>query len=70
MTIPILSISHSRYREGEGVDPIYVKKMDVLQEEERTTLYIDFRHIGQYDQELAEAIELEYYRYDLDIIRE
>ena len=30
----------------------------------KTTLYVNFEHINDYDNELAEAIQLEYYRFD------
>lgn len=30
----------------------------------KTTLYVDFQHLKEVDYELAEAIQLEYYRFE------
>ena len=31
--------------------------------EDRTTIYVDFRHLNEYNRELADLIQLEHYRY-------
>lgn len=41
----------------------YLALIQQLREEDKTTLYIDFQDIIAFDPELAEAIELQAYRF-------
>jgi DNA replicative helicase MCM subunit Mcm2 (Cdc46/Mcm family) len=43
--------------------PEYMKKIEEMMANDTTTLYCDFNHLLLYDQTLAEAIELNFYRY-------
>ena len=40
----------------------YLVKIDRMKENDTSTLEVDFRHIVSFDQDLAEAIELQFYR--------
>lgn len=41
----------------------YLVKIDHMKENDTSTLEVDFRHVVSFDQDLAEAIELQFYRY-------
>ena len=41
----------------------YISQMATMMQNNKSTIYVNFQHIMQVDHELAEAIELEYYRY-------
>lgn len=47
---------------GPRVRP-YVEQLLTLKERGRSTVYVDFEHLLNHDDELAEIIEEEYYRY-------
>jgi hypothetical protein len=40
----------------------YMELIDEMRQQDKTTLYVNFQHLIQFDQELAEVIEIEYYR--------
>ena len=42
----------------------YLVKIDHMKENDTSTLEVDFRHVVSFDQDLAEAIELQFYRLD------
>jgi DNA replicative helicase MCM subunit Mcm2 (Cdc46/Mcm family) len=42
----------------------YMSQMATMMQNNKSTIYVNFQHIMQVDHELAEAIELEYYRYE------
>lgn len=53
--------------EDENVDEtthslVYYRQLEELRQNERTTLYVDYMHIVQFDETLANAIESNYYR--------
>jgi len=41
---------------------VYYRQLEELRQNERTTLYVDYMHIVQFDETLASAIESNYYR--------
>jgi hypothetical protein len=41
---------------------VYYKQLEELRQNERTTLYVDYMHIIQFDETRANAIESNYYR--------
>ncbi len=41
----------------------YVQRSEDIVRSQKNTLLVDFRHILEYDQTLAEAIEVRYFRY-------
>ncbi|EME31386.1 minichromosome maintenance family (MCM) [Galdieria sulphuraria] len=43
---------------------VYYRQLEELRQNERTTLYIDYMHIIQFDETLANAIESNYYRFE------
>lgn len=43
---------------------VYVIQADKMAEEDTTTMYLDFAHLISFDTELAEVIELEYFRFE------
>ena len=44
-------------------ESIYVEQLFAMRDYGRTTLYVDFRHILDYDEVLARAISEQYYRF-------
>jgi DNA replication licensing factor MCM6 len=42
----------------------YVAQLAAMAAENKTTLFVNFQHVVEKDAELAEAIELEYYRFE------
>lgn len=43
---------------------LYEEQIVAMIRNDRTTVYVDFAHINDFDRELAEAIQLEYYRFE------
>ncbi|KAK4522309.1 hypothetical protein GAYE_HPESCF16G0189 [Galdieria yellowstonensis] len=43
---------------------VYYRQLEELRQNERTTLYVDYMHIVQFDETLASAIESNYYRFE------
>ncbi|GJQ10215.1 hypothetical protein GpartN1_g2006.t1 [Galdieria partita] len=43
---------------------VYYRQLEELRQNERTTLYVDYMHIIQFDETLANAIESNYYRFE------
>lgn len=41
----------------------YVEQLDMMRQNDRTTLYVDFAHIELVNQTLGEAIQTQYFRY-------
>eukprot|EP00126_Sphaerothecum_destruens_P004360 Sdes_comp18139_c0_seq1m7613 len=48
--------------EDHEIAKIYVKQFEVLENNERMTLYVDFSHITEYSARLAQIIQENYYR--------
>jgi len=42
----------------------YLSQLNFMMQNNRSTVYVNFEHIAQVDHELAEAIELEFYRFE------
>lgn len=42
----------------------YKEQINFMIQNNKSTLYVDFQHVIETDQELAEAIEIEYYRFE------
>ena len=41
----------------------YHRQVNILMQYQKRSLYVDFMHIKQYNEHLALAVEMEYYRY-------
>jgi|AntAceMinimDraft_12_1070368.scaffolds.fasta_scaffold267765_1 hypothetical protein len=46
----------------------YIAQIANMIQNNKTTLYVNFQHILEMDVELAEAIELEFYRFEVSIL--
>lgn len=57
--------------EASGGQPAheYVEQLEVMKSNDTTTLHVDFNHVLAHDEPLAEAIELEYYRFEVYLRR-
>lgn len=42
--------------------PFYLKEIDRMQTDDKTTVYVDFRHVQSFSAELADIILKNYYR--------
>ena len=49
--------------EADEVEPVYVTEIRLLRETDRTTIYINWKDLCSFDEELAEAIEIQFYRW-------
>jgi DNA replication licensing factor MCM6 len=59
------------FRGNGGADamPIYVEELLAMRAEDRTTLYVDYRHVVASDALLAEMIQAAYYRFEPQLRR-
>ncbi|KAH9482511.1 DNA replication licensing factor mcm6 [Psilocybe cubensis] len=62
-----ISLAATPGSDGAGIDAqgelIYIEQIHTMREYELTTLYVDFGHILQRDDVLADAIQRQYYRF-------
>lgn len=42
----------------------YLVKLDLMRQSDRTTLHVNFQHVVNFDEELAMAIESQFYRFE------
>lgn len=63
MSFSLTSFSPSSEPEQKSQHPTYVEQLYAMRDFGRLTLYVDFRHILQYDEVLADAINDQYYRF-------
>jgi len=42
----------------------YRAQINSMIQNDKTTLFVSFQHLGEYDMELMEAVEMEYYRFE------
>ncbi|KAA8499259.1 DNA replication licensing factor mcm6 [Porphyridium purpureum] len=50
--------------EAETSVPVYVRQLAKLRQMDRSTLYVDFAHLLDFDSELAESMETQFYRFE------
>lgn len=50
------------FQDQNGIQE-YHRQVNILMQYQKRSLYVDFMHIKQYNEHLALAVEMEYYRY-------
>jgi DNA replication licensing factor MCM6 len=60
--LPLTPASDGVAPDPEG-EPIYIEQIHAMREYELTTLYVDYGHLLQTDDVLADAIQKQYYRF-------